>query len=145
MPLSFKQLRTAISDQIGTLTGFRLIKLPPAQFGRSQQTIAHLGYTVGLQSSEQINERQRSYSGGYYVQTNITVIFGYRLRPTEIYPTDYDNSLEQEQEVIIKVLSSYQAIRNEVQLRFISSQRTIAESSEYMIITLNFQAFHTIT
>ena len=81
----------------------------------------------------------------YYVQTNITVIFGYRLRPTEIYPTDYDNSLEQEQEVIIKVLSSYQAIRNEVQLRFISSQGTIAESSEYMIITLNFQAFHTIT
>jgi len=145
MSLSFKQLRTAISDQIDTLSGFRLIKLPPAQFGRSQQTLAHLGYSVGLETSEQLNERQRRINGGYYVQTNVTVIFGFRLRPTELYPTDYDNALDQEQEVIIKVLSSYQAVRNEVQIRFLSSQRAITESSEYMLITLNFQAFHTIT
>ena len=70
MSLSFKQLRTAISDQIDTLSGFRLIKLPPAQFGRSQQTLAHLGYSVGLETSEQLNERQRRINGGYYVQTN---------------------------------------------------------------------------
>ncbi len=143
MALSFSQLRSAVSSQIADLAGFHLIKMPPAYFGRTQQTISHLGFTVGISSTQQTDERQRR-NNGYYINSVVLVVFMYRLRPADLYPTDYDLCLDKEQLVINKVLSSYSSIQSEVQIRYNSTERQISDSMEYMIASITFNTLHTI-
>ena len=98
---------------------------------------------VGLPNTQQLPERQRR-AIGTYVQTSIEVKFAFRLRPTDVYPLDYNNALLAEREVTNQVLKSYGAIKQGVQLRFDSSMRMSTDSNEYMLHTLNFTIFHTI-
>ena len=53
-----------------------------------------------------MEERQRR-AVGVYLSTPIQVIFSHRLRPLDIYPTDYDASLDAEELVINKILEAY--------------------------------------
>jgi hypothetical protein len=80
---------------------------------------------------------------GEYVQTSIRLIFAYRLRPLDIYPTDYDNAMDAEETVINAVLQAY-AANNRFTIRYLGSLREVTESQEYIIITTEYQALHTI-
>ena len=87
-------------------------------------------------------ERQRR-SVGVYIQTPVQVIFSYRLRPLDIYPTDYDLAMDKEEQVIQKVLESYVS-DNQFTIRSVSSTREVTDSQEYIIITIEFTTLHTI-
>lgn len=143
MALGYNEIQQAISAQIGLLAGFREANTLPSYFGRLKNTLAHKGYVVGLPNTQQLPERQRR-AIGTYVQTSIEVKFAFRLRPTDVYPLDYNNALLAEREVTNQVLKSYGAIKQGVQLRFDSSMRMSTDSNEYMLHTLNFTIFHTI-
>ena len=143
MPLKFSQIRDAIKQQVETVTGFKLMKVLPDYFGRAQDTIAHKGFTVAVNTSSESADRQRR-AVGVYVTTDVMVRFSFRLRPLDVYPTDYDLCLNAEESVILACLNSYQAIRPEVQVRYINSSRESTASNEYMITTLNFTVLHTI-
>lgn len=140
--MNLSTLRQAVASKVGSLTGFRESTHSPELFGRTQNTMAHLGFTVGMSSSTAEVERQRR-SVGVYLNTPIQVTFAYRLRPLDVYPVDYDNTLDTEQLVIQKVLEVY-ATDNQFTIRYISSTREVTDSQEYCIITLDFQALHTI-
>lgn len=144
MAVSFSQIRSAVSSQISGLSGFNLLSLPPAFVGRIQKTKAHLGFSVGIDQSSATEERQRRINDGYYLNSNVTVRFLYRLRPLDLYPTDYDSALDIEETVIEAVLQSYQSIRAGIQLRYESSVREISPALEFMSITLTFNILHTI-
>tara|TARA_Y100000004_G_C8889408_1_gene401274 strand:+ start:606 stop:1040 length:435 start_codon:yes stop_codon:yes gene_type:complete len=141
--VSLANVRSAISSNIDAVSGFTLLKLPPAYFGRSQNTIAHLGFTVGIDSTNESTERQRGISNQFYLISSVTVKFLYRLRPLDLYPTDYDNCLDKEELVIKAVLGDYTG-SIKIRPRYISSQREISNSMEYMITTINFQVQHSI-
>lgn len=143
MALKFSQIRDAFKQQIETVAGFKLMRVLPDYFGRAQDTIAHKGFTVAVGPTAQGAERQRR-AIGVYVQTDIQVRFSYRLRPLDVYPTDYDLCLNAEESVILACLNSYQAIQPEVQVRYTSSDRASTASNEYMITTINFTVLHTI-
>lgn len=143
MALKFSQIRDAFKQQIETVSGFKLMKVLPDYFGRAQDTVAHKGFTVAVSTSAESQDRQRR-SVGLYLQTDVMIKFSYRLRPLDVYPTDYDLCLDAEESVILACLNSYQAIRSEVQVRYINSQRASTASNEYMITTLNFTVLHTI-
>jgi hypothetical protein len=140
--MNLSTLRQAVASKVGSLTGFRESTHSPELFGRTQNTMAHLGFTVGMSSSTAMEERQRR-TVGVYLNTPIQVTFAYRLRPLDVYPVDYDNTLDTEQLVIQKVLEVY-ATDNQFTIRYISSTREVTDSQEYCIITLDFQALHTI-
>jgi|TARA_R110000796_G_scaffold14074_4_gene46232 hypothetical protein len=142
MALKFSQVRSEIASKVGSLPGFQQTKHSPDFFGRTENTVANLAFGVKLASSTAMEERQRR-SVGVYVSTPVQVIFSYRLRPLDIYPTDYDLSMDTEQEVIQKVLEAY-AANNEFTIRYQGSTRNVTESQEYVIITLEFIALHTI-
>ena len=89
-----------------------------------------------------MEERQRR-AVGEYVSTSIRVIFAYRLRPLDIYPTDYDLAMDAEETVINAVLESY-ASNNRFTLRYLGSLREVTESQEYIIINTEYNALHTI-
>tara|TARA_R100000734_G_C3282489_1_gene75806 strand:+ start:102 stop:536 length:435 start_codon:yes stop_codon:yes gene_type:complete len=141
--VSLANVRSAISSNIDAVSGFTLLKLPPAYFGRSQNTIAHLGFTVGIDATNEGTERQRGIINKFYLISSVTVKFLYRLRPLDLYPTDYDNCLDKEELVIKAVLGDYTG-SIKIRPRYISSQREISNSMEYMITTINFQVQHSI-
>ena len=143
MSLSFSEIRSAITTKITELSSFKLLRVPPAYFGRTQNTISHLGFTIGIDQSTNSGERFRGDNNNYYLNSIVTVKFLYKLRPLDVYPTDYDLCLEKEELVIKKCLSVY-TTQNELRLLYNSSNREVVNSLEYMIVTITFNILHTI-
>ena len=77
------------------------------------------------------------------MSTPMIVTFAYRLRPLDVYPTDYDLALDTEQEVIQGILGTY-TLDNAFTIRYLQSQRVVTDSQEYIIISLTFNILHTI-
>lgn len=142
MSQSIASIRSQISDKISSLSGFKESKQSPDYFGRTQDTIAHLGFTIQVNSSTASTDRQRR-SVGVYLNTQFRVIFAYRLRPLDVYPTDYDLALSKEETVINKILEAY-TTNNKFTMNYSGSSRIVTDSQEYIIITIDFIANHTI-
>ena len=142
MAQSLSSIRKAIATKIETLSGFKESKHTPDFFGRTENTVAHKAFSISVASSTAMEERQRR-AVGVYISTPMQVIFSYRLRPLDIYPTDYDASLDAEELVINKVLEAY-ATDNEFTIRYTASERSVTDSQEYILITLSFNILHTI-
>ncbi len=142
MAQSLSSIRKAIATKIETLSGFKESKHTPDFFGRTENTVAHKAFSISVASSTAMEERQRR-AVGVYLSTPMQVIFSYRLRPLDIYPTDYDASLDAEEQVINKILEVY-ATDNEFTIRYTSSERSVTDSQEYILITLSFNILHTI-
>ena len=140
MSLSVAQVRSAIAAKVAALSGFKQINIPPEYFGRIENTIAHLGFGIMTASSSAVPERQRRHVG-LYLSTTVRVIFEYRLRPHDAYPTDYDLALDTEQAVIAAVMGVY---NSPVQLRFERATRRCPDSLEFMISEIEFTVLHTI-
>jgi hypothetical protein len=139
--MNVAQVRQAISAKVATIPGYKESKHTPDFFGRTQDTIAHRAYTVSMGSSTGMEERQRR-DVGVYLSTSVEVIFSYRLRPLDIYPTDYDLALTDEAAIISAILEAYSS--KEFTIRYVSSDRQVTDSQEYIIITLTFTTLHTI-
>ena len=142
MGQSLSSIRSGIASKISALDGFKESIQSPDYFGRTQDSIAHLGFVVGMGTSTAAAERQRR-SVGVYLSSDIRIIFAYRLRPLDIYPTDYDFALDQEGSVISSVLQAY-ATNNQFTLVYNGSSRQVTDSQEYIIITIDLTALHTI-
>lgn len=143
MSLSFSQLRQAISTKIETISGMRESKFPSQYFEKSQDSIIHKSFSVGIETVSDLGGRQ-ARGREILVSSNVIVIFAYRLRPKDVYPTDYDNALNLERQIIETLLGSYATIQNEISIKFDSSNRTINDNLEYQITTLFFTAQHNI-
>lgn len=140
MSQSFAQVRSLIAAKVDALVGFNLVKMPPQYFGRVANTLAHKGFSVDIRSSQDSGERQRR--AGPMMQSIVTVSFAYRLRPKDMYPTDYDAALDAEADVIRACLSSYNA---DIQIRYVRSTRVVQQTLEYAIHTLEFTVLHTLS
>jgi hypothetical protein len=143
MSVNYSQLRSAIASNVGALPGFQLAKQTPDYYGRVQNTVAHKSFTVGLANTQATTERQRR-TIGVYANTTATIVFAYRLRPLDAYPVDYDLAMDAETDVMQAVLATYSA-NNEFTIRYIGSTRAVTDSQEYIIITMQFVAQHTLT
>ena len=139
MSQSFAQVRSLIAAKVDALTGFNLVKMPPQYFGRVQNTLAHKGFTVDVRSSQDSGERQRRI--GPMLQSIVIVSFAYRLRPKDMYPTDYDAALDAEGDVIRACLTSYST---DIQVRYVRSTRVVQQSLEYAIHNIEFSVLHTL-
>jgi len=141
--MNLSTVRQAIAEKVAAISGFKMSKHSPDYFGRTENTVAHLAFTVGLANSTAMEERQRS-SVGVYVNTPVQVIFSYRLRPLDIYPTDYDLAMDTEQQIISDILTAYISPKNAFTIRYNGSIREVTESQEYIIITIDFTTLHTL-
>ena len=145
MAISLANLRGKIVSKVSALDGFNETRMSPAFFARTQDSIAHLAFSVGMDTSTAATERQRR-AIGVYVNSPIVVTFAYRLRPLDIN-LDYNNAMNSEQSVLSAVLGSYasDAGDSHFTIEYISSIREVTDSQEYIIITLNFNTLHTLT
>ena len=140
MSVSVKEVQRALAIKIGDLSGFREVRQLPEMFGRTQYTLAHLGFSVEVSSSQQSNERQR-IAVGLYVDTTVRVKIAYRLRPHDLV-LDYGNALDKEEEVIQAVMNRNFA--KGIEVRFLRASRRTPDSQEYLISEIELQALHTI-
>lgn len=140
MSVSVKEVQRAIAIKIGDLSGFREVRQLPELFGRTQNTLAHLGFAVEVSNSQQANERQR-IAVGLYVDTTVRVKLAFRLRPHDLV-LDYGNALDKEQEVIQAVMNRNFA--KGIEVRFLRASRRTPDSQEYLISEIELQALHTI-
>ena len=141
--MKLSQIRQAFAEKIAAISGFKESKHTPDFFGRTENTVAHLAFSVSMASSTAMEERQRS-AVGQYISTPVQVVFSYRLRPLDIYPTDYDLAMDQEEEIISACLGVYSSPKNEFTVRYVSSTRDVTDSQEYMLIYIDFITLHTI-
>jgi len=144
MAYSSSQIRADIKGKLLELSGFRESLMAPEFFGRTQDSIAHLGFSVNMVSSSANMERQRR-AVGVYLNSTVNVIFAYRLRPLDIL-VDYNDALDKEEQVINKILESYitDAGGTPFTINYMLSSREVTDSQEYIIINLEFQILHTI-
>jgi hypothetical protein len=142
MSQSVASIRANIVNSLGELDGFTLSLQSPDYFGRTQNTIAHKAFTVQCLTSTATEDKQRR-AVGLYINTQYRLMFAYRLRPQDIYPTDYDNALNTESNVINSVMSVYSS-NNKFTLNYVGSERVVTDSQEYIIISIDFIAKHTI-
>ena len=142
MAQSLSSIRRAIASKIEEISGFKESKHTPDYFGRTENTVAHRAFSISVSSSTAMEERQRR-AVGVYISTPMQVLFSYRLRPLDIYPTDYDASLDAEESVINKVLEAY-TTDNQFTIRYTGSERNVTDSQEYILISLSFNILHTI-
>lgn len=140
MSVSVKEVQRALAIKIGDLSGFREVRQLPELFGRTQNTLAHLGFAVEVSGSQQSNERQR-IAVGLYVDTTVRVKLAYRLRPHDLI-LDYGNALDKEQEVIQAVMQRNFA--KGIEVRFLRASRRTPDSQEYLISEIELSALHTI-
>jgi len=142
MAQSLSSIRKQIATKVAAITGFKESNHTPDYFGRTENTIANKAFAVGVSNSVAMEERQRR-GIGVYMSTPMIVTFAYRLRPLDVYPTDYDLALDTEQEVIQGILGTY-TLDNAFTIRYLQSQRVVTDSQEYIIISLTFNILHTI-
>ena len=141
MSVSVSQVRSSIAQNISDLSGFREVRMLPEYFGRSQNTLGHLGFSVEMSATNGANERQRR-SVGCYVESLVRVRFAYRIRPHDVV-LDYGNALDKEQEVIGAVMA--RDFNRAIEIRFVRSSRRAPDSQEYIISEMEFSALHTFT
>jgi hypothetical protein len=113
----------------------------PQYFGRSQNTLAHLGFAVDIANSNASDERQRRAVGAL-IESNIRVKIAYRIRPHDIV-VDYGNALDKEQEVIAALMNPNYG--KGIELRLVSVLRNSPDSQEYLISEILFSCIHTIS
>ena len=140
MSVSVKEVLRAIAIKIGDLSGYREVRQLPELFGRTQNTLAHLGFSVEVSGSQQANERQR-VAVGLYLDTTVKVKIAYRLRPHDLV-LDYGNALDKEEQVIQAVMQRNFA--KGIEVRFLRASRRTPDSQEYLISEIELQALHTI-
>tara|TARA_R100000458_G_C8169261_1_gene170361 strand:- start:253 stop:672 length:420 start_codon:yes stop_codon:yes gene_type:complete len=136
---SVAQVRTAIINKVDGITGMREIPFPVEYFGRAQNTIAHLGFSVSISSTQAAEERQRR-SNQIFMVSDISVTFSFRLRPHDM-SDDINSATDKEQAIIEAVLGTYTG--GGFTIRYLNSQRRYPDSLEYIIIEMSFVAHHT--
>ncbi len=143
MNIGFDQIRSALATKMATLSGFTNSRYPPEFLGRNPGSLAHLVYAVGIGATTSAGNRQQP-ARGIQLETAALVKFAYRMKPTDAYPTSYDEALAKERLVIFKLLSNYTGTLDGLQIQYLGSSRSFEQSFEYMIHDLNFSILHTI-
>lgn len=136
-----KRVATAMEAISGA--GLKESPLPFDAFGRTPNSIAHKAFSVGIGGSNAQDDRQRPLEGAM-LQTDLDITFAYRLRPLDQL-TDVDNQLDMENTIITALLDrTDSSIYPNLHIKFISSNRLLTDSGEYVLSTLSFEALHFI-
>lgn len=134
------RIATTLED-IGV--GLKQSILPAGGFGRTPNSIAHKAFAVDIGGSNARDDRQRPVEGAM-IQTDMSIKLAYRLRPLAQL-ADVDNGLDLENTIISNLLDRTKTtLYPNLHVRFISSNRILTDSGEYVISTLSFELLHFI-
>lgn len=140
--VKFSTIRSRFAAAVEALPGFSESRNPFDPTIRAPQSVAHLRFWVGVANANAMPNRQRS--PGQVVNTDLVVKFAYRLRPKD-QVTDYDLSMDKAETVIQTLTTRAAPLYTNTEITFVRFFHDLTSSGEYVIISLEFQAIHTIT
>ena len=141
MPVSVKEVQRALAARIAALAGYKEVRMLPQYFGRTQNTLAHLGFAIDISVSNAGLERQRR-AIGIMLDSVVRIKIAYRIRPHDIV-LDYGNALDKEQEVLAALMNPNYG--KGIELRLTSINRNSPDSQEYIITEILLSCTHTIS
>ena len=143
--VQLSSIRQRVSTALESIAGVGLKEspLPFEAFGRTPNSIAHKSFSVGIGGSNAQDDRQRPVEGAM-LQTDLDITFAYRIRPLDQL-TDVDNQLDLENTIIKTLLDrTDSSLYPNIHIKFISSNRLLTDSGEYVLSSLSFEVLHFI-
>jgi hypothetical protein len=141
MLVSLATIRQRFADQISTLDGFFESRNPFDGYGRSPNTIAHKSFSVGVRTVTSRDDDRQRRGIGVMTNTEILVRYAYRIRPKDQIES-YDDGLDSAQAVINTITNRSTPLHDNLQIRFGGLDNELADSGEWMSITLSFDVLH---
>lgn len=143
MTVRISEIRQRFATVVSGITGFHEIRNPYDGYGRSPNTIANLGFSIGVQTVSAREDCRQKQSVGAMCSTEIFVRFTYRIRPKDQL-TSLDEGFDFCEQVVQVVTNRSVPLHNEITIRFQGIDNELSDSGEYAIFTLSFSVQHTI-
>ena len=133
------RLKTAIEGI--PLIGLKESPLPFEAFGRTPNSIGHKSFSVGVLDSTSTDDRQK-LTIGTLTETNIQIQVSYRLKPLA-QNVGVNDAMDIENDIIIALCNRTDVtLYANLHIKFVSVNRTLAETGEYIISSINFETLH---
>tara|TARA_Y100000593_G_scaffold14606_1_gene27984 strand:- start:419 stop:862 length:444 start_codon:yes stop_codon:yes gene_type:complete len=120
--------------------GFTQARVLAELYGYTAGSLIHQGFAVSSASTTPGPARQRA-SRGAHVDTRISVVWSWRLRPTDQW-ADYKAALDAEQTLIAACLTEGSSMREDIQITMLDAVRNIHQTGEWVLGELTFSARH---
>jgi len=128
-------IRQQIRDRILTL-GYTESYTHWESIGRSGQNVADKKFAVGFSSTTESGGRQRPLEGIESV-SDCTVIAMIKINPHNQVAT-YDAALDGEEDIVRVITNQSAPLSNDISIRYLSSQQSLTDKNEFIIITIQF-------
>lgn len=142
--VQFSTIRQRFATAVSSLDGFHELRNPYDGYGRSPNTVANLGYAVGIRNVTTRDDDRQRQSVGVMCETEIFVRFIFRIRPKDQL-TSLDEGFDQVETVIRTLTNRSTPLHDNLQIRFTGFDNELSDSGEYAIYTLTFNILHYIS
>ena len=135
-------IRQQIRDRILTLSGYTESSIHWENIGRNGQNVADKKFALGFSSTAEAGGRQKSPEG-VKADSDCTILLMFKINPHN-QTTTYDTALDGEEDVIKVVTNRSTPLYEGVSIRYNSSNQTVTETGEFIIVTIIFTISHYI-
>ena len=142
--VQFSTIRQRFATAVSSLDGFHELRNPYDGYGRSPNTVANLGFAVGIRNVTTRDDDRQRQSVGVMCETEMFVRFIFRIRPKDQL-TSLDEGFDQVETVIRTLTNRSTPLHDNLQIRFTGFDNELSDSGEYAIYTLTFNILHYIS
>ena len=142
--VQFSTIRQRFATAVSSLDGFHELRNPYDGYGRSPNTVANLGFAVGIRNVTTRDDDRQRQSVGVMCETEMFVRFIFRIRPKDQL-TSLDEGFDQVETVVRTLTNRSTPLHDNLQIRFTGFDNELSDSGEYAIYTLTFNILHYIS
>lgn len=142
--VQFSTIRQRFATAVSSLDGFHELRNPYDGYGRSPNTVANLGFAVGIRNVTTRDDDRQRQSVGVMCETEMFVRFIFRIRPKDQL-TSLDEGFDKVETVVRTLTNRSTPLHDNLQIRFTGFDNELSDSGEYAIYTLTFNIIHYIS
>lgn len=139
--VSISTIRQRFATAVQSLDGFHELRNPFDGYGRSPNTVANLGFAVGVRNVSTRDDSRQRQSVGVMCETELFVRFIFRIRPKDQL-TSLDEGFDNVETVVRTLTNRSTPLHDDLQIRFMGFDNELSDSGEYAIFTLSFNIIH---
>ena len=142
--VSVSTIRQRFANAVSGIPDFHELRNPFDGYGRSPNSVANLGFAVGVRGVTSRDDDRQRRSSGVMCETEMFVRFIYRIRPKDQI-VSLDEGFDNVETVIRTITNRSTPLHDDLQIRFQGFDNELSDSGEYAIFTLSFNIIHFIS
>lgn len=139
--VAISTIRQRFATAISSIDGFHELRNPFDGYGRSPNTVANLGFAIGIRGLTTRDDSRQRIGVGVMSETEIFVRFIVRIRPKDQI-ISLDEGFDHVETVVRTITNRSNPLHNDLQIRFSGFDNEMSDSGEYVIFTLSFNIIH---